>query len=102
MTSTPRPAHTQARVTSRCPNRALLVSWTSSSSEEGEEERSGRIDSQEWLDVEDDFEAREVGRARGGWESFRDDAGEQATTAFTPLESDAAYDDCAEYDDGYY
>ncbi len=57
---------------------------------------------QEWLDVEDDFEAREVGRARGGWESFRDDAGEQATTAFTPLESDAAYDDCAEYDDGYY
>ena len=68
----------------------------------GEEERSGRIDSQEWLDVEDDFEAREVGRARGGWESFRDDAGEQATTAFTPLESDAAYDDCAEYDDGYY
>ena len=29
---------------------------------------------QEWLDVDEDFEAREVGRERGGWESFRDDA----------------------------
>ena len=28
---------------------------------------------QEWLDVDDNFEARSVGRARGGWESFRDD-----------------------------
>lgn len=27
---------------------------------------------QEWLDVEQDFDARETGRARGGWESFRD------------------------------
>lgn len=28
---------------------------------------------QEWLHVDDDFEARSVGRARGGWESFRED-----------------------------
>lgn len=28
---------------------------------------------QEWLDVDDDFDARTVGRERGGWESFRDD-----------------------------
>lgn len=28
---------------------------------------------QEWLDVEDSFDPRETGRARGGWESFRDD-----------------------------
>ena len=28
---------------------------------------------QQWLNVDDDFEARSVGRARGGWESFRDD-----------------------------
>ena len=28
---------------------------------------------QEWLDVDDDFEARAVGKKRGGWESFRDD-----------------------------
>lgn len=33
---------------------------------------------QEWLGVDDDFDARSVGRARGGWESFRtdDDAGD--------------------------
>lgn len=29
---------------------------------------------QEWLDVDEDFDARTVGRERGGWESFRDDA----------------------------
>ena len=29
---------------------------------------------QEWLDVDDDFDARSVGRARGSWESFRDDS----------------------------
>lgn len=28
---------------------------------------------QEWLDVDKDFDARTVGRERGGWESFRDD-----------------------------
>ena len=28
---------------------------------------------QEWLDVDDDFDARTVGRERGGWESFRED-----------------------------
>ena len=27
----------------------------------------------EWLGVGDDFDAREVGKARGGWESFRDE-----------------------------
>lgn len=27
----------------------------------------------EWLDVDDDFDARAVGEARGGWESFRQD-----------------------------
>ena len=31
---------------------------------------------QEWLDVDEDFDARTVGRERGGWESFRDDASE--------------------------
>ena len=28
---------------------------------------------QEWLDVDEDFDARTVGRERGGWESFRED-----------------------------
>ncbi|WP_302961255.1 aminopeptidase [uncultured Adlercreutzia sp.] len=28
---------------------------------------------QEWLDVEEGFDAREAGAARGGWESFRED-----------------------------
>lgn len=29
---------------------------------------------QDWLDVDDQFEARAVGRARGGWESFQDES----------------------------
>ena len=32
---------------------------------------------QEWLDIDEDFEAREVGRERGSWESFRTDDDEQ-------------------------
>lgn len=49
---------------------------------------------QEWLDVEESFDAREVGAARGGWESFRKEGDIQAydeeyldadaTTAFSP------------------
>ena len=49
---------------------------------------------QEWLDVEESFDAREVGAARGGWESFREEGdiqaydeeylGADATTAFSP------------------
>ncbi len=42
---------------------------------------------QEWLDVDDEFEAQAAGAARGGWESFREDAD--------------AYDDGYD-DDGYY
>ena len=36
----------------------------------GKEEETS---TQEWLDVDESFEARSVGAARGGWESFRDD-----------------------------
>lgn len=52
---------------------------------------------QQWLDVEDDFEAREVGAARGGWESFREDDIEDLgqTTAFTPEFLDDAFDEDA-------
>ena len=49
---------------------------------------------QEWLDVEESFDARDVGAARGGWESFREEGDIQAydeeyldadaTTAFSP------------------
>lgn len=49
---------------------------------------------QEWLDVEESFDAREVGAPRGGWESFREEGDIQAydeeyldadaTTAFSP------------------
>lgn len=51
---------------------------------------------QQWLNVEDDFEAQEVGAARGGWESFReDDSYEEMgqTTAFTPDYFDEAFDE---------
>lgn len=37
---------------------------------------------QEWLGVDDDFDARSVGRARGGWESFRDDSYDDAADPF--------------------
>lgn len=68
---------------------------------------------QEWLDVDEDFDAREVGKARGSWESFREegsskamqdkaspyddssygaDVDEGATTAWSPVESDDAWD----------
>lgn len=59
---------------------------------------------QEWLDVEESFDAREVGAARGGWESFREEGEIQAydeeyldadaTTAFSPeFDDDFAEDD---------
>lgn len=35
--------------------------------------REDQTTPQEWLEVEDGFDAREVGAARGGWESFRED-----------------------------
>lgn len=75
----------------------------------------------EWLDVDENFDAREVGRARGGWESFRteengsqdaagarDDAfGAEVepaeggdTTAWTPLPDGGSWDDDREWDDG--
>ena len=58
---------------------------------------------QEWLDVEESFDAREVGAARGGWESFREEGDIQAydeeyldadaTTAFSPeFDNDFAED----------
>lgn len=56
---------------------------------------------QEWLDVDDEFDARSAGAARGGWESFQqqdfyDDDDLGATTAFEPLSADAFVED-----DGY-
>lgn len=58
---------------------------------------------QEWLEVEDSFDAREAGAARGSWESFREeeesfnyDEGYEAadeTTAFTPDFGDDFTDD---------
>ena len=43
---------------------------------------------QEWLDVDEDFDARTVGRERGGWESFRDD------------QYDEDFDQYDDFDDG--
>lgn len=54
------------------------------------------ITPQQWLNVEDDFEAQEVGAARGGWESFREDDSYEAmgqTTAFTSDYFDEAFGD---------
>lgn len=46
---------------------------------------------QEWLNVDDDFEARNVGRERGSWESFRDDQ---------YFDDDEEFDDFGMGDDG--
>lgn len=35
--------------------------------------REDQTSPQEWLEVEENFDAREVGAARGGWESFREE-----------------------------
>lgn len=40
----------------------------------GRKKNQPETSTREWLDVDDSFDAREVGKARGGWESFRDDA----------------------------
>lgn len=39
----------------------------------------------EWLGVDDDFDAREVGKARGGWESFRDEDDDWNGGAFSNM-----------------
>lgn len=75
---------------------------------------------QEWLEVDESFDARTVGAERGGWESFREDglADPAATTQLDPyntgyeddrygtFEDDGFdgpydYDNVDEYDDGY-
>lgn len=77
---------------------------------------------QEWLQVDEEFDARTVGAARGGWESFRQDDGVDgaastsganaadlgATQAFAPyspeeLGGDSTYDDTysGSYDNSY-
>lgn len=48
----------------------------------------------EWLDVDEDFDARTVGAERGGWESFREDSDYEdlgATTSFESFEVADAY-----------
>ena len=62
----PRPAHLLAPAMLKCPSRALASSSGNSVARKKEEEESAS----EWLGVGDDFDAREVGKARGGWESF--------------------------------
>ena len=51
---------------------------------------------QEWLEVDDDFDARTVGRERGGWESFRDDRYDD----YDRYEDNDDYDEFEEFD-GY-
>lgn len=65
---------------------------------------------QEWLDVDESFEARSVGAARGGWESFRDEQDDETLQDAEPVQSaaygdayaDEAFDDFdGEYEYGY-
>lgn len=62
---------------------------------------------QEWLHVDESFEARSVGAARGSWESFRDeqDADDaslpEASAPYADAYADEAFDDYDEDDYGY-
>lgn len=55
---------------------------------------------QEWLDVEESFDAREVGAARGGWESFREEGDIQAYDE-EYLDADATTASSPEFDDDF-
>lgn len=55
---------------------------------------------QEWLDVEESFDAREVGAARGGWESFREEGDIQAYDE-EYLDADATTEFSPEFDDDF-
>lgn len=72
--------------------------------------RKGKEDEstpQEWLDVDESFEARSVGAARGGWESFRDEQFDDEPTAQSAPHAEAYADDSfddeplGDYDDGF-
>ena len=50
----------------------------------GKKKREEELSTRDWLQVDEDFDARSVGAARGGWESFREDS---------DYNRDLAYDD---------
>lgn len=72
--------------------------------------RKGKEDErtpQEWLDVDESFEARSVGAARGSWESFRDEQFDDEPAAqsapYAEAYADDAFDDelLDDYDDDF-
>lgn len=71
-------------------------------------EREEESTPQEWLQVDDSFEARSVGAARGGWESFRDEQDGQQdyvpeqSAPYGDAYADEAFDDYDDYDDDDY
>lgn len=70
-----------------------------------EEEAAIQSTPQEWLDVDDEFDARTAGKARGGWESFRQeeptaDDGYYAEDGYG-YEGDYDYDDAYDSDEVY-
>lgn len=58
----------------------------------GRKKRQEETTPQEWLDVDDEFEAQAAGAARGGWESFREDDDYD--------DADAYYDDYEDDEEG--
>ncbi|WP_165052754.1 MULTISPECIES: aminopeptidase [unclassified Adlercreutzia] len=63
----------------------------------GRKNKQEEVTPQQWLDVDDSFDARAVGKARGGWESFRED--QEAPDTFAA--GSRGYDDYDDYADGY-
>ncbi len=67
----------------------------------GRKKKEEETTPQEWIGVDDEFEARAVGKARGGWESFREDQSGAPAQPAADSYQDEAYDDYDGYDDAY-
>lgn len=68
----------------------------------GKKKKEEEVSPQEWLDVDENFEARSVGAARGGWESFQQDDSFDETDGYSEydeFDENAAYGGDREIDE---
>lgn len=67
----------------------------------GKKKKDEEVSPQEWLDVDEDFEARSVGAARGGWESFQQDSYDETDgyRDYDEFDENAAYGGYREIDE---
>lgn len=67
----------------------------------GKKNKQEEVSPQEWLDVDEDFEARSVGAARGSWESFQQESFDETDgySEYDELDEDEAFDGSRGIDD---